>query len=41
MRFYDEITIHVQSGQGGNGIVTGRRELGIPFGGPSGGNGGK
>lgn len=41
MRFYDEITIHVQSGQGGNGIVTGRRELGIPFGWPSGGNGGK
>lgn len=41
MRFFDEITIHVQSWMGGNGIVTGRRESGIPFGGPSGGNGGK
>lgn len=41
MRFYDEITIHVQSGKGGDGIVTGRKELGIPYGGPAGGNGGK
>ena len=41
MRFFDEITIYVQSGAGGNGIVTGRRETGIPYGGPSGGNGGK
>jgi len=41
MRFYDEITIHVQSGQGGNGVVTGRREMGVPHGWPSGGNGGK
>jgi GTPase involved in cell partitioning and DNA repair len=32
MRFYDEITIHVNSGKGGDGIVTGRKELGIPYG---------
>lgn len=41
MRFYDEITIHVQSGQGGNGVATGRREMWVPHGWPSGGNGGK
>ena len=41
MRFYDEITVRVQSGKGGDGIVTGRKELGIPFGGPAGGDGGK
>jgi len=40
MRFYDEITITVQSGKGGDGIVTWRREAGVPFWGPSGGNGG-
>ncbi|MFA7298799.1 MAG: GTPase ObgE [Candidatus Absconditabacterales bacterium] len=41
MRFYDEVTISVQSGKGGDGTVTGRREAGVAFGGPSGGDGGK
>lgn len=40
MRFYDEITITVQSGKWGDGTVTGRREAGVPLGGPSWGNGG-
>ena len=40
MRFYDEVTIRVQSGKGGDGTVTWRRENGVPFGGPSGWDGG-
>lgn len=40
MRFYDEITITVQSGKWGDGTVTGRREAGVPLWWPSGGNGG-
>lgn len=40
MRFYDEITITVQSGKGGDGVATWRREAGVPLGWPSGGNGG-
>ncbi|PZM87267.1 MAG: GTPase ObgE [candidate division SR1 bacterium] len=40
MQFYDEVTISVESGKGGDGIASGRRESGIPFGGPSGGDGG-
>ena len=35
-----KITISVSSGHGGNGIVNGRKEKFIPFGGPDGGNGG-
>ena len=41
MRFYDEVTISVQSGKWWDGTVTWRREAGVAFWWPSGGNGGK
>lgn len=41
MRFIDEATITVQSGNGGRGCVSFRRERFIEFGGPDGGDGGK
>lgn len=40
MRFIDEVTIRIIAGDGGNGVVSFRREKYIPRGGPDGGDGG-
>lgn len=41
MRFIDEAIVTVKAGDGGNGIVSFRREKYIPKGGPDGGDGGR
>ncbi len=37
----DHVTLHIKAGKGGDGVVRWRREKGIPYGGPAGGDGGR
>lgn len=41
MQYVDKVTVDVQSGHGGAGAVSFRREKYVPFGGPDGGHGGR
>src|ERR1700687_4359188 len=41
MKFLDQAKIYIRSGDGGNGVVSFRREKFIEFGGPDGGDGGR
>ena len=38
---FDKVEIAIKAGDGGNGAVSFRREMYVPFGGPDGGDGGK
>lgn len=38
---FDRVEISIKAGDGGNGAVSFRREMYVPFGGPDGGDGGK
>ncbi len=37
----DHVTLNIEAGKGGDGVVRWRREKGIPYGGPAGGDGGR
>ena len=41
MKFLDEAKIHIQSGAGGAGCLSFRREKYVEYGGPDGGDGGR
>ncbi|HZP19205.1 MAG TPA: GTPase ObgE [Bauldia sp.] len=41
MKFLDQAKVYIRSGDGGNGVVSFRREKFIEFGGPDGGDGGR